>query len=77
MPGQAVLPAAAAAKAAQSQVSTPHLANFSGHHLMVLAAGFAARSAGRGQNMLPAVRTPGRTPSCLFLEPGKPAFGFF
>lgn len=78
MPGQAVLPAAAAAsKAAQSQVSTLHPAKFTDHHLKVLAAGFAARSVARGQNIVPALRPPGRIPSCLFLEPGKPAFGFF
>ena len=38
---------------------------------------FAAELIGRGQNVLPAGRTCGRTPSCLLLESGKPAIGFF
>ena len=39
--------------------------------------GWTAKLIGRGQNILPAGLIPGRTPSCLLLEPGKPAIGFF
>ena len=73
MPGQAVLPAAAAAsKAAQSQVSIPHPAKFTDHHPMVLPAGFAAKLVGCGQIILPA----GSIPCLLLLEAGKPAISF-